>query len=138
MVLDRATEAERIAIIRALYAAINRGDIAGALRDFAEDARFVELPGRAYGRDCDSRAALFDYLTSTRANWLEGGCEPVRFLSAGDRLVVFVHVHVRVKGRADWAEGDVGDVFTFRGRKVIASHSYDDPRQALAFAGVAE
>lgn len=134
--MSSAHEADRTAILRAVYAGINRGDIAGALADFAEDARFVELPGRAGGRDCDSRADLADDLATTRARWEAGGCEPVRFLPAGDRLVAVVHVRVRVKGRPDWAEGEVGDVFTFRGGKVAAFHSFDDVRAALAFAGL--
>lgn len=137
MAHDAATEADRTLMVRAVYAAMNRGDTAGAVRDFTEDARFIELPGRVGGRDCHGRAEMMDYFATARARWAEGSCEPVRFLAAGDKLVVFAHVHVRLHGGSEFLDGDVGDVFTFQGGKLTAFHSFDDTAQALAFAGVA-
>ena len=62
--------------------------------------------------------------------------EPQRFIVAGDRLIVFVHVRVRLKDETDWREGRVGDVYTFRDGKAIEFRTFADERQALEWAGV--
>jgi ketosteroid isomerase-like protein len=134
---SEATEVRRTAIVQGIYANMNQGDVAAALQDFAEDASFIELPGRVGGRDCHGRAELAAYFATARATWAEGTCAPMQIRGAGgDRMLVIAHVHVRLKGAAEWLDGDVGDVFTFRGDKVIAFHSFDDTAQALAHAGL--
>jgi hypothetical protein len=60
----------------------------------------------------------------------------VRFLAAGDKVVVFVDVHVRLQEETEWRSGPLGDVFTFRDGKITAVRCIPDRDQALAFAGV--
>lgn len=126
----------RLRVVRAVYANLNRGDTAAAVRDFTPDARFIELPGRPGGRDCHGRAEMAAYFATARARWAEGRCEPVRFLATADRLVVLAHVHVRLQGASEWLDGHVGDVFSFEGDRMTAFHSFDAFAQALSFAGL--
>ena len=40
------------------------------------------------------------------------------------------------KNQTEWIDGDIGDVFTFRGGKAIQFRTFGDPKEALKFAGV--
>jgi ketosteroid isomerase-like protein len=123
-------------VLRALYAALNRGDVAAVVR--ALDPRVewtdpVEDPADGTYRGL---AAVEAHIARARAGWAEGSCEPERFLAAGDRIVVFVRVRVRLAGESHWREGRLGDVYTFRGGRVVRARSFADRRQALASVGL--
>jgi hypothetical protein len=36
----------------------------------------------------------------------------------------------------EWIDGRLGDVYTFRNGKVIQKRTFDDPKEALDWAGV--
>ena len=76
------------------------------------------------------------HLSQARGTWAEGSCEPERFLVAGDKIIVFVYVRVRLKHETEWREGRLADVYTFRNGKAIEMRSFADRRQALEWAGV--
>jgi len=65
----------------------------------------------------------------------EGSCEPVRFIVAGERIIVFVDVRARLKHESDWREGQLADVYTFRNGKVIQFRCFLDRKQALDWIG---
>jgi ketosteroid isomerase-like protein len=76
------------------------------------------------------------HLSQSRGNWAEGSCEPERLIVAGENVVVFVHVRVRLKHNTEWHEGRLADVYTFRNGRAIQMHAFADRRQALEWAGV--
>jgi ketosteroid isomerase-like protein len=88
---------QAISDLRAAYAAFNRGDIEAAVQsldpqiDWSEPAEFPG-GGTYYGREAVKR-----YLTQSRAAWAEASSEPERFITSGNRIVVFVHARVRAK-----------------------------------------
>jgi uncharacterized protein len=55
---------------------------------------------------------------------------------AGDKIVVFVRVRVRLKDEIEFREARLADVYTFRNGKAIQMRSFADRRQALDWAGV--
>lgn len=133
--IDNTTSAAEIEVLRAAYAALNRGDIPSFVKDFDEEIEwleFVETPG---GGTYQGRAAVEAHATGARATWAEGRCEPERFIVAGDKVVVFVHVRVRLKHETEWREGRIADVYTFRGGKATQARLFLDRRQALEWAG---
>ena len=71
-----------------------------------------------------------------RARWAEGRSEPERFIVAGDKIIVFVHVRTRPKDSSEWQETRLADVFTFRKGKAIQMRAFADRQQALEWAGV--
>ena len=75
-------------------------------------------------------------MSQSRANWPEGNSEPERFIVAGDKIIVFVHVRVRLKDSTEWHERRLADVFTFRNGKAVQMRAFADRRQALEWAGV--
>lgn len=79
-------------------------------------------------------AAVTAHFSASLRTWAEGSCEPERLVVIGDSVVAFVHVHVRLKGSADWIDARLADVFTFRSGKVIPARSFPDAPRALAWA----
>ena len=123
-----------IEILKQTYAALNRNDIPAVVAPFDPEIEWIEPP--EYGKTCHGRAAVEAHLTMARGKWVEGACEPERFFSAGDRVVVFLSIHVRLKNEADFREGRHAAVFTFRSGKAIEMRIFDDCEQALTWAGV--
>ena len=124
--------------LRAAYAALNRGDVAGFMAVFAADVERVEPPGFPPAETYRGLAAFADHAAAARGTWAGGACEPERFLVAGDRLIAFVHVRVRLRSETTWRDGRVVDVFRFRDGKAVEFRTFLDERQAFAFAGVDE
>ena len=122
--------------LREVYAAINRNDIPGALKFFDPQIERVELEGFPSAGIYRGHAEVMAHLSQGRDTWAEGTCEPERFIAAGDKIVVFLYVRVRLKDNTEWLEGRLADVFTFRNGKAIQMRTFDDRRQALEWAGV--
>lgn len=123
--------------LRKLYAALNRNDIEAAVEPLDPDIAWIEPAEYTGGATCRGHAALLAHLKKARATWAEGSCEPERFITAGDRIVVYIRVHVRLKSESEFREGTHAAVYTFRGGKAIEMRIFDEPRDALEWAGVA-
>ncbi len=131
---SHSTEVEAL---RGVYAAINRNDIPAATEAFDPQIEWtepVEYPG---GGTVQGDARVRAHLSQARATWAEGSCEPERFIVAGDKVIVFIHVRVRLKHETEWREGHAADVYTFRDGKAVQMRAFADRRHALEWAGVA-
>lgn len=124
-----------IQLLRAAYAALNRNDIRPFVQLFDPRIEWIEtdLPQGGIYRGL---SAVETHLLAARATWAEGSCEPQRFIAAGDRIVVLLHVQVRLNHETDWREGHIADVFTFRDGKAIEKRSFTDGRRAMEWVGV--
>jgi ketosteroid isomerase-like protein len=128
--------AAETAALKAFYAALNQNDIPAMVRVFDPQIERVEFIESPQGGTWHGLEAVTAHFTRARGTWAEGACEPEHFVVAGDRVVVLVHVRVRLKGETQWHQGRIADVFTFRNGKVIQFRSFADRRQALHWAGV--
>ncbi len=81
-------------------------------------------------------AGVSHYLTQSRAGWAEGRSEPEKFIVTRNRVVVFVHARIRMKGSNDWHEIRLADVYTFREGRPISMRAFADRKDALDWAGV--
>jgi uncharacterized protein len=124
-----------IAQLRAAYAAFNRGNMDAAVAvldpqiEWSEPAEFPG-GGAYHGRD-----AVKQYLAQSRAGWSEGSSEPVQFLPAGNRIVVFVHARFRSKDSGQWQEVNLADVYTIREHRIVGMRAFHDRQEALRWAG---
>lgn len=128
--------AAEIELLKAAYDALNRNDVAGFVEIFdpqVERTEPADLPGGGVHRGLEAVKA---HVSLRRGQWAEGCCEPEHFVAAGDRIVVLVHVRVRLENEVEWREGRIADVYTFRGGKAIQSRTFVDRREALEWAGV--
>jgi ketosteroid isomerase-like protein len=122
--------------LRDAYAALNRNDIPAFVQVFDPQIERIEPSDFPQGGTYHGLAAVTAHISKARGTWAEGSCEPQRFIVAGDRIIVFIFVRVRLKHETDWREGRIADVFTFRNGKAIQFRTFVDERQALEWAGV--
>ncbi len=117
--------------LREAYAALNRNDVAGLVAVFDPQVVRVEWPDSAQEGTYRGIEAVTAHVAMGRGTWAEGGCEPERFVVAGDRIVVLVQVRVRLKDETEWREGRTADVYTFRNGKVVEFRTFADEREAM-------
>jgi ketosteroid isomerase-like protein len=127
-----------ITALRSAYAAFNRGDMDAAVESLDPQIEWTEpaeFPGGGtyHGRDGAKR-----YLTQSRTAWAEVISEPERFITAGNRIVVFVHARVKPQGGTDWQEVRLADVYTIRDGKAIQMRAFADRQEALRWAGAGD
>lgn len=127
--------ATEIEAVRRAYAALNRNDVSGFVKDFDPQIERTEPAELAGGGSYHGIEAVKAHVALHRGNWAEGGCEPQRFMVVGDNVIAFVHVRVRLKDETQWREGRTVDIFTFRNGKAVQFRTFVDEREALAWAG---
>jgi ketosteroid isomerase-like protein len=131
----RTLEAETEALRKA-YAALNRNDVEGFIRDFHPQIVRIEFEGSPAGGTYHGLEAVREHVSKGRSTWAEGTCEPERFIVAGDKIIVLAHVRVRLKDHPDWLEGHTADVYVFRSGKVTQFRTFADGKEAFEWAGV--
>ena len=122
--------------LREAYAALNRNDIPAMVEAFDPHIEWTEPAHYPGGGTHRGLAEVTAILSRGRGSWAEGSCEPERFIVAGDKIVAFVHVRVRLEGSTEWIDARPADVYTFRNGNAIQMRHFPDRRQALEWAGV--
>lgn len=128
--------AAEIETLKGMYVALNRNDIPAFLDALDPEIEWTdpgESPETTSHRGHPAMRAL---LERARGAWAEGTCEPERFIVAGDRLVVFDHVHVRLQGHSEWIDAPVAAVYEFRNGKALKARVFAERSEALKWAGV--
>ena len=123
-------------LVRKLYAAINSDNLPAAMERFHPEIVRIEpddfpTPGTYRGL-----AEMEGHILKGRATWAEGSCEPEELVVVGDKIVALVHVKVRLKGREDWIDGRLGDVFAFKDGKILLMRTFGEQKEALDWAKV--
>lgn len=129
---------QEVEAVRQVYAALNRNDVPGFMAIFDPDVVRVEFEDSPQGGTYRGMDAVREHVEKGRGTWAEGGCEPQRFIVAGDVVIVLVHVRVRLKTETQWREGDVVDGFRFRNGRATEFRSFFDRAKAFAWAGISE
>ena len=122
--------------IRDAYAALNQNDISGFMQILDPDIERVEPEGFPMSGTYRGLETVRAQFIQARSTWAEGGCEPERFLVDGDKVIVYVHVLVRLKDKTDWIDGHIVDVFTWRNDRAIQFRTFAEETEALEWAGV--
>jgi uncharacterized protein len=121
--------------LRETYAALNRNDIEAAVQPFDTQIAWIEPVEYTGGGTFHGRSAVKAHLSRARGNWAEGSCEPERYIVAGDKVIVFVYVQVRLEYETEWRKGGHAVVYTFCNGKATEMRIFDDKKQALEWAG---
>jgi ketosteroid isomerase-like protein len=124
--------------LQSFYEALNRGDVEAALMEF--DADVVRtgpqgFPGSGTYRGIQALRAL---IIKGRGNWAEGSCMPESFLAQSDKVVVRVHVRVRLKNASGWIDARIADGFRFQGGRIAEFITFVDRAEAEAWAVAGE
>ena len=77
-----------------------------------------------------------EHVRKGRGSWAEGTCDPEKFLQNGDKVVVYLHAHVRLHGSTEWVGGRFADGFVLRNGRIVEYLSFGERSQALIWAGI--
>lgn len=127
--------AAEIETVKEIYAAINRNDVPAAIKYFDPQIERIEPTGFPSADTYRGHAEVVAHISTARNSWAEGTCEPERFIVVGDKIVVFVHVRVRLKDHTEWIDARFADGYTFRNGKAIQMRSFGERQEALEWAG---
>jgi ketosteroid isomerase-like protein len=131
---NSAQTEQRIAILRAAYAAFNRGDIDAAVQSLDPNIDWTEPTEFPGGGSYHGREGAKQYLANSRASVAEVISEPEQFIPTGDRIVVYVYARVLPKKSTTWEEVRLADVYLFRDLTPIQMRAFADRQQALQWA----
>jgi ketosteroid isomerase-like protein len=127
-----------IEVLKQFFAAINRNDMQGITKYFDPQIVRVEPEGFPTAGIYRGIAEVQEHITKGRGTWAEGTCEPEKFLTKVDKVVVYLHVWVRLKDSTDWVGGRFADGFVFRDGKITEYRSFGERLDALKWAGMEE
>ena len=125
-----------IEIVRALYDRLNKNDLQGCLELFDVKAGRIEFEGTPMAGTFRGIKEVYENFHKGRNNWAEGGCFPEEFFVHGNKVVVLVHVHVKVIDQDKWIDGRVADGFEFKDEKIVQMNSYMKKDEAFQWAGI--
>lgn len=127
-----------IEVVKQFFAALNRNDMQGITKNFDPQIVRIEPEGFPTTGTYRGIAEVQEHVTKGRGTWAEGTCEPERFLSNMDKVIVYLHVWVRLKDSPDWIDGHIADGFAFRDGKITQYLSFGEWQDALNWAGIEE
>lgn len=125
-----------IETLEEFFAAINRNDMQAITKDFDPQIVRIEPEGFPTAGTYRGITEVQDHVTKGRGTWAEGTCEPEKFLVNGDKVVVYLHARVRLKGATDWVGGRFADGFVFRDGKITQYLTFWERVDALKWAGI--
>lgn len=118
------------------FVAINRNDMQAITKNFDPQIVRIEPEGFPTAGTYRGITEVQDHVTKGRGTWAEGTCEPEKFLVNGDKVVVYLHAWVRLKGSTDWVGGRFADGFVFREGKITQYLTFWERGDALKWAGI--
>ena len=122
--------------LKHFFDAVNRNDMQAMTRDF--DPQIVRIEPEGFPTAGTSRgvAEVREHVRTGRGTWAEGRCEPEKFLTNGEKVVVYLYAWVRLKGATEWTGGRFADGFVFRDGKITEYRTFGERVQALEWAGI--
>ena len=135
---QKRTMSTEIEALIQFFAAINRNDMQAIIKDFDPQIVRIEPEGFPTAGIYRGIAEVQEHVAKGRGTWAEGTCEPEEFFTHGYKVVVYLHVRVRLKDSTDWIDGRFADGFVFRAGKIIQYLTFGERRDALKWAGIEE
>lgn len=123
-------------IIRQVYAGINANDVDSILDLMHSDIVRIEPEGFPTAGTYRGHTEMRQHLKSGRSTWAEGSCDPVNFFVSGNKIVVVVHIKVRLKDHSNWIDAQIADGFVLEQGKVREFHSFANDMKAFIWAGI--
>jgi uncharacterized protein len=128
---------DRIATVRASFAAIQRGNVDGLLELYHEEIEFLPVTGtKVESGGYHGHAGVAEYFEEVAPIWEAMHPYGSDFREAGDSVVVIGGC--RVRGRGSGAETDqpMAWVIGFRDGKISSHRGFADSDRALEAAGL--
>ncbi|MFS4460708.1 nuclear transport factor 2 family protein [Bdellovibrio sp. HCB2-146] len=125
-----------IDVIKQVYSCLNRADVDGMMKLL--DANILrkedeDFPGAGTYR---GHAEMRPHIIKGTSSWAEGACEPIEFFTNGNKVVVTVHVHVRLKNETNWIDAKIADGFVVKDGLVTEFHTFGSKEKAFKWAAI--
>lgn len=130
------SKSAEIEVVKKIYEYLNAGNIPAIMNFFDPEIVRVEFEGTPAAGTFRGLDEMKVHFNQGRSKWAEGGCYPEKFIAEGNKVIVSVHVKVRLKAKIEWNEGQIGDVFTFSNGKVTHMQSFLTVEEALKSVGL--
>jgi ketosteroid isomerase-like protein len=118
-------------IVRESYAALNRGDIAGALEPLDPEIEWRESPVLPESDTYRGREAVRGLLLHFLDTWEEFRQDVEESKSAGDRVLVFLHLSARGRESGAAVDARYAHLWTMQGGKAVRVDAFYDRPEAL-------
>jgi ketosteroid isomerase-like protein len=130
---------ENVEIVRQAYEAFNRGDIDGAVANFAADLEYVST-GAIPGTDEVARGpeGFRQFLESWWGEFDESRVDIHELIDAGDRVVASLTFRGRGKQSGVETTWGIWQAWTMRDGKAMRGQGYTSREEALEAAGLRE
>ena len=130
---------ENVATVRAIWDAVNRGDVDEAFKyapdDFVADWSSSEAPESGVYRGREAVKARFERRVEV---WSEIEYFETEIIDAGDQVVRVGGVRARGRGSGAEVSAQGAQVWTFKGGTPISVRLYQSKAEALEAAGLSE
>lgn len=123
-------------VLEQFFAAINRNDMQAITKDFDPQIVRVEPEGLPTAGTYRGIKEVQEHVTKGRSTWAEGTCKPEGFFQNGNKVVVYLHAWVRLRGATEWTGGRFADGFAFQAGKIIEYITFGERKDALRWAGI--
>jgi uncharacterized protein len=129
---------ENVEVAKAAHRAMQARDFGALLKlcckdiEWRQDPRFVE-PGTYHGHE-----GVLRFHESLYERFEDFAVTPERYLTAGDKVVVLLHISASGQTGGIAVDNDVANVLTFRGGKIAVLEMYLDRSEAAEDAGLSE
>lgn len=135
-VLNQQQREDATRKLQRAYAAFNKGDIDTAVQFLDPGIEWIEPAEFPSGGTYHGIEGAKQYLAQSRAGAASVISEPEKFITTGDRIVVFVHARVLPKGSDAWQDVRLADVYTFQNGRATKMRAFANRDDALRWASV--
>jgi ketosteroid isomerase-like protein len=124
-------------VLTQFFAALNRNDIQGITQYLDPQIERIEPEDFPSAGTYRGIAEVREHIAKGRATWAEGTCEPEEFFTKDNKVVAYLHVHVRLKDSHNWIDGRFADGFVVHNGKITQYLTFGERADALKWAGIA-
>jgi uncharacterized protein len=129
---------ENVEVVRRIYEAFARGDVATLVSATDAEIRCYDRSGHPGATVFHGHDGLLQLIEDDRQAFEEIRWEPREFTEAGNHVVVPIRQSGRGKASGIPVQDDVVMVWTVCGGKVLELHIYATQREALEAVGLSE
>jgi ketosteroid isomerase-like protein len=129
---------DNVEVAKAAHRAMQERDFEALLGLCSEDIEWRQDPGFVVPGTFRGHEGVLKLHESLYETLEDFAVAPERYLAAGDKVVVFLHISASGQGSEAAVDNDVANVLTFRDGKIAVLEVYLERSEAAQDAGLSE
>jgi ketosteroid isomerase-like protein len=127
---------DSIEVVKRFFDTLNRNELEEIANYFDPQIERIEPADFPSAGTYRGITEVQEHLRAGRSTWAEGSCEPEEFFRNVEKVVAYLHVHVRLHNSQEWIDGRFADGFVVRNGKIIQYLTFGERLDALTWAGI--